>query len=68
MQKPPKSPHPAGPIEIPKSKITLPDMSTQTKRVLPAAGGKKTRKKRRKKRTRRRKSLRKKKRKSRRRK
>jgi len=68
MQKPPKSPHVAGPIEIPKSKIKLPDMSTQTKRVLPAAGGKKTRKKRRKKRTRRRKSLRKKKRKSRRRK
>ena len=45
IPKPPKSPHPAGPIEIPKSKTILPDMSTQTKRVLPAAGGKKTRKK-----------------------
>ena len=49
IPKPPKSPHPAGPIEIPKSKTILPDMSKihETKIVSAAAGGKrKTRKKR----------------------
>ena len=48
IPKPPKSHHPAGPIEIPKSKTTLPYMSKihKTETISVAAGGKKTRKKR----------------------
>lgn len=46
IPKPPKSPHPAGPIEIPKSKTILPDMSKihKTKLVSAAAGGKNSQK------------------------